>query len=165
MERRYGKKPGRERSPWKIRKKDFPNECQIVEASNGDLVIISRNQGGERMRKKAISHDGGETWSALSTDPTLPSVACMGSIIKGPKKKDGTWDLYASFPSKDGRKNGQIAVSTDNGKSFIIKKIISGSFAYSTTQISANGKNIELFYETDGYKTIRFLSIPLKQLK
>ncbi|TKG94589.1 exo-alpha-sialidase [Puteibacter caeruleilacunae] len=145
--------------------KGFPNECQIVETSNGDLVIISRNQGGDRMRKKAISHDGGETWSPLSTDPTLPSVACMGSVIKGPKKKDGSWDLYASFPSKDGRKNGQIAVSTDNGKSFQIKKIISGSFAYSATQISANGKHLELFYETDGYKTIRFLSIPLKQLK
>ncbi len=143
----------------------YPNECQIVEAANGNLIIISRNQGGEKKRKKSFSKDRGKTWSALETDPTLPSVACMGSIVKGPKKKNGSWDLYASFPSKDGRKNGQIAVSNDNGKSFSIKKIIKGSFAYSATQISANGKNLELLYEADKYKTLRFLVIPLIHLK
>ena len=144
--------------------KGFPNECQIVEAANGSLVIISRNQGGETKRKKAFSSDGGESWSELTTDETLPSVACMGSIIKGPKKKDGSWDLYASFPSSEGRKDGQIAISTDFGKSFQIKKIVTGSFAYSASQISADGKNIELIYETDEYKTLRFLSIPLVEL-
>jgi sialidase-1 len=142
----------------------YPNECQIVEAANGNLVIVSRNQGGITRRKKAFSQDGGETWTTLRTDPSLPSVACMGSLIKGPKKKDGTWDLFASFPSSEGRKNGQIAISTDFGKSFQIKKIISGPFAYSATQISADGQNLELFYEADNYKSIRFLSIPLKDL-
>jgi len=116
-------------------------------------------------RKKSCSKDGGETWTALETDETLPSVACMGSIIKGPKKNDGSWDLYASFPSNEGRKNGQIAISTDLGKSFQIKKIVKGSFAYSASQMSADGKRLELIYETDKYKTLRFLSIPLKELE
>lgn len=142
----------------------FPNECQIVEAVNGNLVIVSRNQGGISRRKKAFSKDSGETWSTIRTDPTLPSVACMGSLIKGPIKKDGTWDIYASFPSSEGRKNGQIAISTDFGKTFQIKKIITGDFAYSASQISADGKYFELLYETEGYKSIRFLSIPLKEL-
>ena len=144
--------------------KGFPNECQIAEASNGELVIISRNQGGEHKRKKSFSKDGGVTWSVIQTDPTLPSVACMGSVIKGPLKKDGTWDLYASFPSAEGRKNGQIAISTDHGKTFKIKKIVKGGFAYSASQISADGKHLELIYEADGYKTLRFLSIPLNEL-
>ena len=65
----------------------FPNECQVAEAANGDIVLISRNQGGERFRKKAISHDGGETWTPLDIDRGLPSVACMGSVIKGPVKR------------------------------------------------------------------------------
>ncbi|MDH3709755.1 MAG: glycoside hydrolase [Cyclobacteriaceae bacterium] len=142
----------------------FPNECQIVEAANGDLVIVSRNQSGEPKRKKAFSQDGGKSWTKLKTDPSLPSVACMGSIIKGPKKKDGSWDLYASFPSKSGRKNGQIAVSTDFGQSFQIKKIVTGPFAYSASQISSDGKRLELLYEADEYETVRFLSIPLKEL-
>lgn len=145
--------------------KGFPNECQIAEAADGSLVIVSRNQGGETKRKKAFSKDGGKNWTTLETDPSLPSVACMGSIIKGHIKKDGSWDLYASFPSNEGRKDGQIAVSADNGKSFHIKKLVTGSFAYSASQISADGKNFELIYETDKYKTLRFLSIPLVELK
>ncbi|MFC4993390.1 sialidase family protein [Rubritalea tangerina] len=145
--------------------KGFPNECQIAEASNGDLVIISRNQSGERMRKKSISKDGGLTWSVLKTDPTLPSVACMGSIISGPQKADGSWDLYATFPSNKGRKNGQIAISNDNGQTFNIKSIITGPFAYSASQISPDGKSILCLYETDGYKSERILSIPLKTLQ
>ena len=120
----------------------FPNECQVAEAANGDIVLISRNQGGERFRKKTISHDGGETWSPINIDRTLPSVACMGSVIKGPVKDDGTWDLWASFPSDAGRKDGQIAVSQDNGRSWRIMKVIPGPFAYSALQVSPDQKSL-----------------------
>ena len=137
----------------------YPNECQIAEAANGDLVIIARNQGGATWRKKSISTDGGATWPAMATDKALPSVACMGSIVRGPEKGGGSWDLYASFPSKDGRKNGQLAISRDNGRTFQIKKIIKGGFSYSTTQISPDGKSLLCLYETEN--TLRFLSLPL----
>ena len=80
------------------------------------------------------------------------------------KKKDGSWDLYASFPSDKGRENGQIAISSDFGQSFQIQKIVTGPFAYSAIQVSKNGRKLELLYEADGYKTLRFLSIPLKEL-
>jgi len=71
----------------------FPSECQFVEAANGNLVLVSPSQYGEPKLKKAFSNNGGESWSALDADSTLPSVACMGSIIKGP---NGSWGLYAS---------------------------------------------------------------------
>lgn len=145
--------------------KGYPNECQIAEASNGHLVMISRNQSGERKRKKAFSRDGGFTWTDIKTDPTLPSVACMGSIIRGPGKGDIDWDLHATFPSSEGRKNGQIAISTDNGKTFQIKKIITGYFGYSVSQISPDGKHLLCLYETDEVKEIRLLSIPLSTLE
>lgn len=145
--------------------KGFPNECQVVEASNGNLVIVSRNQGGIAQRKKSFSKDGGETWSSIKTDPSLPSVACMGSIITGPVMPDGSWDLYASFPSAKGRKDGQIAISKDHGKTFEIKKIISGPFAYSATQISPDQKYLLCLYETNKYKEQRIISIPLEDLK
>ena len=142
----------------------FPNECQVAEAANGDLVLIARNQSGEPKRKKSISKDGGVTWSVIKTDETLPSVACMGSIIRGPKRGEG-WDLYASFPSAKGRKNGQIAISKDFGKSFEIKKIVTGVFGYSATQVSPDGKSLLCFYETGGFKVIRFISIPFVELE
>ena len=152
-------------APLEDPEKGFANECQIVETTDDELLIVARNQAGKPMRKKAFSEDGGKTWTLLKTDPSLPSVACMGSLIKGSEKGNGSWDLYASFPSKKGRKNGQVAVSANSGKSFRIKKIVKGKFAYSATQISADGKNLELLYEADGYKTLRFLSIPLEELK
>ena len=142
----------------------FPNECQIAEAANGDLVLISRNQGGERFRKKAISHDGGESWGPINIDRTLPSVACMGSVIKGPVKKDGTWDLWASFPSDAGRKDGQIAVSRDNGRSWEIVEVIPGPFAYSALQISPDQQNLLCLYESNGYRSETLLTIPLRDL-
>lgn len=150
--------------PLKDPEKGFPNECQLAEAANGDLVLILRNQGGDAKRKKAISKDGGRKWSVIKTDETLPSVQCMGSVIKGPKRGEG-WDLWASFPSAQERKNGQIAVSKDNGQSFEVKKIVKGVFGYSCTQVSPDGKSLLCFYETDAWKAIRFLEIPFEELE
>ena len=142
----------------------FPNECQVAEAANGDIVLISRNQGGERFRKKAISHDGGGTWSPLNVDRNLPSVACMGSVIKGPIREDGAWDLWASFPSNAGRKDGQIAVSKDNGRSWRIVKVIPGPFAYSTLRVSPDQSSLLCLYESDGYRTQTLSKIPFDEL-
>jgi len=146
--------------------KGYPNECQIVEASNGDLVIISRNQGGDTFRKKAISHDSGVTWSNVDIDKALPSVACMGGLVRGPKKPDGSWDLYASFPSNKGRKDGQIAISTDHGKTWQIKKIVKREyFGYSDLAISGDGKTLLCLYETNKCRSVNLLAIPLSELK
>lgn len=139
--------------------KGFPNECQVAEAANGDIVLISRNQEGETFRKKAISKDGGTTWSDIDVDRTLPSVACMGSVISSP---DG--NLYASFPSNKGRKDGQIAISADNGQTWQIKKIIPGAFAYSAIQIAPDGKHLLCLYEGGDYKNETLLTIPLRDL-
>lgn len=142
----------------------YPNECQVAEAANGDIVLVSRNQGGVTFRKKAISQDGGETWSDIQVDEGLPSVACMGSLIKGPAREDGTWDLWASFPSNKGRRNGQIAVSRDNGRTWNIVRIIPGLFSYSTLQVSADQQSLFCLYESDDCESETFLSMPFLEL-
>jgi len=144
--------------------KGFPNECQLAEAANGDIVLISRNQDGELFRKKAISSDGGTTWSPINIDKNLPSVACMGSLIKGPVHADGTWDLWASFPSNAGRKDGQIAVSKDNGQTWSIVKIIPGLFSYSALQVSSNQRELLCFYESNDCLSETLISLPFAQL-
>ena len=143
----------------------FPNECQVAEAANGDLVLISRNQGGDRFRKKAISRDGGNTWGPFDVDRGLPSVACMGAVIKGPVRADGTWDLWASFPSSAGRRDGQIAVSSDNGRTWRIVKVIHGPFAYSALQVSPDRLNLLCFYESAGYRSETLIRIPFNRLR
>ncbi|MDG1872371.1 MAG: sulfatase-like hydrolase/transferase [Mariniblastus sp.] len=145
--------------------KGFANECQIAEAANGDLILICRNQGGDLFRKKAISKDGGETWSNIKIDRTLPSVACMGSLIAGPIQPNGGWDLFASFPSNKGRKDGQIAKSIDNGQTWRIVNTIPGPFAYSALQVSPGQKELLLLYESGNYKSERLYQVPIDNLK
>lgn len=142
----------------------YPNECQVAEAANGDLVLIARNQNGDRFRKKAISSDGGETWTPLNIDRGLPSVACMGALIKGPPRPDGSWDLWASFPSNTGRENGQIVVSRDNGHTWNIVKIIPGLFSYSALQVSPDQSSLLCLYESDDCLSETLVRIPFQEL-
>ncbi len=144
--------------------KGFANECQLAEAANGDIVLISRNQDGELFRKKAISSDGGTTWSPINIDKNLPSVACMGALIKGPVHADGTWDLWASFPSNAGRKDGQIAVSNDNGQTWSVVKTIPGLFSYSALQVSPNQRDLLCFYESEDCLSETLIRLPFAQL-
>lgn len=88
----------------------------------------------------------------------------MGSVIKGPIIADDSWDLYASFPSDKGRKDGQIAVSKDYGATWQIRKVVEGPFAYSALQMSPDGKMLLCLYESHGYKDMTLLSIPIETL-
>lgn len=144
--------------------KGYPNECQVAEASSGEIVLISRNQNGDLFRKKAFSGDGGETWTSLDIDRGLPSVACMGALIKGPTHEDGSWDLWASFPSNTRRENGQIAVSRDNGRTWNIVHIIPGLFSYSALQVSADQRSLLCFYESNDCLSETLVTLPFAEL-
>ena len=52
--------------------KGTANEVQMVELADGTVMLNARSQGGNRLRKIALSRDGGQTWSQLSDDPQLP---------------------------------------------------------------------------------------------
>lgn len=144
--------------------KGYPNECQVAEASSGDLILIARNQNGDRFRKKAISRDGGETWTSLDIDRGLPSVACMGALIKGPPKQNGSWDLWASFPSNTGRENGQIVVSRDDGQTWEVVTIIPGLFSYSALQVSPDQSSLLCLYESDDCLSETLVRLPFQKL-
>jgi hypothetical protein len=79
--------------------------------------------------------------------------------------EDGTWDLWASFPSDAGRKDGQIAVSKDNGKTWRIVKIIPGPFAYSALQVSPDQSSLLCLYESDNYRSETLITIPFEEVR
>ena len=88
----------------------------------------------------------------------------MGALIRGPMKTDGTWDLWTSFPSNQGRKDGQIAISKDHGETWSVAKVIPGSFAYSALQVAPDNSKLLCLYESDDYRTQTLLSIPFQEL-
>ena len=58
------------------------NEVQMVELSDGSVLLNSRSYLGTKHRKVAVSKDDGATWSALKDDTNLPEPQCMGSVLR-----------------------------------------------------------------------------------
>ena len=138
-------------------------EARVTELKNGSLLYNVRTRYNGRLL--ARSTDGGETWSELKAHPDLEVTQCNGSMITLRDKKGRlTSNLLFSIPSPGGRKNGLIYVSKDDGESWPLRHLpVNGYFAYSAL-IQADGETICLFYESNHYKDIRLMRIPVSNL-
>jgi sialidase-1 len=56
---------------------DMVNECTVAELPKGKLMLNMRNYNEIRVRRFAVSKDGGMTWSALEGDNTLIEPICQ----------------------------------------------------------------------------------------
>jgi sialidase-1 len=144
------------------------NEVQMVELSDGALLLNARNQGGHRCRKTALSYDGGETWSPLVDDSVLIEPECQGTILRcsgGPgAEEERDRLLFANPASKEARRNGTVRISYDEGRTWPVERTVyEGEFAYSCLTRLADG-TIGLLYERDGYETITFARFNLAWL-
>ncbi len=146
--------------------KGHGNEVQFVERRDGSILLNCRSAGGSRLRKRAVSQDGGRTWSPLEDDPGLPEPQCMASILRYSWPEEGkSRILYAGPGTKKGRKMGTLRVSYDEGKTWPVSRVIyPGGYAYSCLA-KLPGGDIGLLFEKDGYKSITFARIPLSWLE
>jgi sialidase-1 len=139
------------------------NEVQMVELSDGMVMLNSRKWGGSPVRKIAVSLDGGVTWSKIEEMPALHDPGCMASIIHG-ETKTGRSVLLYSGPDSTKRENGTIHLSRDDGRTWPVKKVLfPGSFAYSVLTQLPNGE-IGCLFETDDANRIVFARFPLEWL-
>lgn len=139
----------------------YGNEAQVVEQSDGGIMIIARNQGGI-FRKYAESKDGGQTWANMRLNFELPGVACQGSVLRY-QFGEGAQNIIVHVNPADFRfrTKGTVRLSFDNGITWpVAKKIPAGQFAYSCLTKMKNGK-IGLLYETEHYREIAFTSFDL----
>lgn len=137
------------------------NEVQMVELSDGAVMLNSRKWGGQPVRKIAVSQDGGMTWSKIEEAPALRDPGCMASIINV-KTKTGRGVLLYSGPDSTKRENGTIHLSYDDGRTWPVKKVLfPGSFAYSVLTQLPDG-DIGCLFETDNANRIVFARFPLE---
>ena len=132
------------------------NEAQLVELSDGSIMISARNQEGNR-RKLAVSRDGGAHFATYRLADELKTPACMASILR---YESGL--LLHTIPFGDKRADGRLFSSTDDGKTWQdILTIESGEFAYSCLVKLGDG-DIGCLYETrrEGRFEIHFKRIP-----
>lgn len=139
----------------------YGNEAQVVEQSDGGIMIIARNQGGV-FRKYAESKDGGQTWTNMKLNVELPGVECQGSVLRYQFGESAQNIIAHVNPANfKFRTKGTVRLSFDDGLTWpVAKKIPAGYFAYSCLTKTKNGK-IGLLYETAHYREIAFTSFDL----
>lgn len=143
--------------------KGHANEVQFVELGDGSVMLNARNQGGDKLRKVAVSRDGGQTWSTTQNDSALIEPVCQASLLRHPTNNDASKDvfLFCNPATQTGRTNGTIRLSRDEGKTWPVSRVLyPGSFAYSRLASLPDG-SIGCFFERDGTKKISFANFSL----
>jgi sialidase-1 len=150
---------------WKISPAAIPgkpptSESQIVELSDGSLLLSMRNESrsGKRAWAKWIwktSLMAGQ-WSPHWLDVTDPT--CMASIIRHPSGK-----LLFSNPNNPSKRIGMtIRTSADDGKTWSAGKLLDPAFSmYSCLTILKDGR-IGMLYESGDTAGLVFVRFPLE---
>lgn len=101
------------------------DEDQIVELTDGSLMINMRNYEDKGHRGISLSKDGGLTWSKVESDPTLIEPACEASLIRyttsPPSNKNR---LLFSNPASSDRIRMTVRLSYDEGKTWPVAKLL-----------------------------------------
>lgn len=141
------------------------NECQVVERSDGSLLLNMRGYRRTYQRLISTSQDGGKTWSKPVEDPVLIEPVCQASLIRHPTER-GT--LLFSNPASKKRERMAVRLSEDEGKTWPAARLLyEGPSAYSCLAVLSDG-TIGCLYERGVkryYETITFARFPLRWLK
>ncbi len=147
---------------------DTVNECQVVERTDGSLLLNSRrwhtNTGSGRAI--ATSSDAGMTWSELANDPALIEPRCQASLIRyRPSDAEEVPIVLFSNPADaEKRYKMVLRLSVDDGRTWPAwKSLYPGPAAYSCLTTLSDGR-VGCLYERGTkhpYEMIVFSAFPL----
>ena len=138
------------------------NEVQMAELSDGSVRLDSRQFGGGAFRKTAVSKDGGATWSSAQNMPEVRDPSCMASILRYSFDGSAQGRLLHSGPDSAKRENGTIYLSTDDGATWPVKRVLwPGGFAYSVLTRFADG-TVGCLFEADNCARLVFARFPIE---
>lgn len=139
---------------------DQVNECEVVELSDGTLMLNMRNYNrSHKTRALSFSKDGGVSWSPIEYDATLIEPVCQASIRRYSQPGKKTCLLFSNPADTQGRVNMTVRLSDDDGKTWPVSKVLyTGPSAYSCLAVLSDG-TIGCLYERgqqNPYETIVF---------
>ena len=132
------------------------DENQIVELTDGSLMLNIRNYRDKGHRGISISKDGGLTWSKVTSDPTLLEPVCQASLIRYTESPQFGKDrlLFSNPASETDRIKMTVRVSYDEGKTWPVAKLLNaGPSGYSCLTALPNMK-IGCLYERGDHSSI-----------
>ena len=134
------------------------NEVQMAERSDGSLLLVARQFGGGARRKRAVSGDGGVTWTRLAAAPDLPDPSCMGGLVNAQDTPGAL--LVCTGPSSERKRiAGRAWFSMDGGESWPRSvAVYDRGFAYSMPVPLGNGR-VGVVFERDNYGRISFVEL------
>jgi sialidase-1 len=147
------------------------NECEVVELSDGQLMLNMRNYDhANKSRQVATSDDGGSTWKDQRFDAALIEPICQAAIERyawpGAETKGAI--LFSNPSSRDGRVNMVVRASYDDGRTWPDSRVLhAGPSAYSDLAVLGN-REIACLYEAGhdhAYESIVFASLPFSSLR
>jgi sialidase-1 len=143
------------------------NESQVVELADGTLLLNMRSDDPQKScRIGATSKDGGKTWSQPFDIRELSDTCCQGSILRYTcaDSQNGKSCLLFCNPVKQGRSEGTVRLSYDEGKTWPVAKMIyKDYFGYSCLTATPDGA-IGCLFETAGCCKIVFQRFSLEWL-
>jgi sialidase-1 len=125
------------------------DENQVVELTDGTLLLNIRNYREKGHRGISMSKDGGLTWSTVSSDPTLIEPVCQASFIRYTESPPSIKNrlLFSNPASQTERIKMTVRVSYDEGKTWPVAKLLNaGPSGYSCLTVLPDMK-IGCFYE------------------
>ena len=142
------------------------NEVQMVELNDGRVRLSSRQFAGAKIRKTALSTDGGSTWSPITDLPDLRDPSCMAGLLRYSfDDGQGLGKILHTGPDSTHRDHGTVYLSLDDGATFPIKRALwPGKFAYSVPTRLPDGQ-VGVLFEADDYKRIVFARFPIAWLE
>ena len=130
----YSDDHGKTWNPGGSTPQDQVNECTVAELSDGSLMLNMRNYDrNQKVRKVAISKDGGLSWGNIYPDTALIEPICQGSILNLKKDISKSGEILFLNPgSETSRSNMTLRLSNDDGKTRLYSKVLyHGPSAYS----------------------------------
>ncbi len=115
------------------------DECEVVETMDGSLYMNMRSRQRTFRRAYARSPDGGQTWSEVRNDATLPEPSCQGSLVRFTDQESFRKNrVLLAHPSKtDARSHMTVRVSYDECRTWPVSRVVTaGPGGYSDLAVA-----------------------------
>ncbi len=135
---------------------DMSDECEAIETVDGLVYMNMRSRQKKLRRAYSRSQDGGETWSEVQFEETLPEPSCQAGLVRFTHQDQFQKNrVLLTHPSNtEARTHLTARVSYDEGKTWPVSKLVyEGSAAYSDLAIAPD-MTIACLYEVDRYAKI-----------